>query len=145
VPCAEVFESLLDYVDWRRERWASPATIKGTILSYRQNVVFAPKGELGCVVNLLFKKARDFVVPAYELALPDFWEKIHNIDVDPEERPLVVLRSYRYDLELTFPPSCVSYDRHSLRLSYGTQRFIFAAIAGFAVKPKQKQDTTKRV
>ena len=124
VPCAEVFESLLDYVDWRRQRGASPSAIKKTMLNYRKNVVFAPRGELGCVVDLLFKKARDFVVPAYELSLPDFWEKIHSVDVNPEERPLVVLRSYRYDLELTFPPSCVFHDRHSLRLSYGTQRFI---------------------
>ena len=123
-PCAEVFESLLGYVDWRRERGASPAAIRRTILTYRKNVVFAPKGELGCIVDLLFKKARDFVVPAYEQSLPDFWEKIHSIDVNPEERPLVVLRSYRYDLELTFPPSCVFYDRHSLTLSHGTQRFI---------------------
>jgi hypothetical protein len=124
VPCAEVFESVLDYVEWRRQRGASPNAIKRAMLNYRKNAVFAPYGELGCVVDLQFKKAGEFVVPAYDLSLPDFWQKVHSIDVNPEERPLVVLKSYRYDLELTFPPSCVFYDRHSLRLSYGAQRFI---------------------
>jgi hypothetical protein len=98
--------------------------MKNTILSYRKNVVFAPNGELGYIVDLQFKKAGEFMVPAYDLALPDFWRRVHDIDVKPEERPLVVLRSYRFDVELTFPPSCVFFDKHSLRLSYGTQRFI---------------------
>jgi len=124
LPCAEAFESLLDYVRWRRQSGASPNATKNTVLNYRRNVVFAPNGELGCVVDLQFKKAGDFIVPAYDLALPDFWKKVHDIDVNPEERPLVVLKSYRFDLELTFPPSCVFFDKHSLRLSYGTQRFI---------------------
>lgn len=124
LPCAEAFESLLDYINWRRQRGASPNATKNTILSYRKNVLFAPKGELGCIVDLQLKKAGEFIVPAYELALPDFWKKVHDIDVNPEERPLVALKSYRFDLELTFPPSCVFFDKHSLRLSYGTQRFI---------------------
>jgi hypothetical protein len=124
LPNAEVFESLLDYANWRRQRGASSKAIKNTILNYRRNVVFAPNGELASIVDIQFKKAGQFVVPAYDLALPDFWKKVHDIQVDPNEMPLVIIKSYRFDLELTFPPSCVFFDRHSLQLSYGTQRFI---------------------
>lgn len=137
-PCAEAFESLLDYVNWRRQRGASPNATKNTVLNYRKNVVFAPSGELGYIVDLQFKKAGEFVVPAYDLTLPDFWRKVHDIDVNPEERPLIVLRSYRFDLELTFPPSCVFFDRHSLRLSYGTQRFI-------ELKHRQARESTRKI
>jgi len=138
LPCAEAFESLLDYVDWRRRRGASPNATKNTVLNYRKNVVFAPNGELGRIVDLQFKKAGEFMVPAYDLALPDFWKKVHDIDVNPEERPLVILKSYRFDLELTFPPSCVFFDKHSLRLGYGTQRFIER-------KHQQARENTRKI
>jgi len=124
LPSAEAYESVFDYVAWRRQRGASPNAIKNTILNYRKTVAFAPNGELACIVNLAFKKAKDFTVPAYELALPEFWKKIHDDDVDPNETPLVVAKSYRFDLELTFPPSCVFFDKQSLRLSFGTQCFM---------------------
>jgi hypothetical protein len=120
----KIFESLLDYVNWRRQRGASLKATKNTILNYRKNVVFAPNGELASILDLQFKRAGEFVVPAYDLALPDFWRKVHDIEVDPNQMPLVILKSYRFDIELTFPPSCVFFDKHSLQLSYGTQRFI---------------------
>jgi hypothetical protein len=124
LPTVEIFESLLDYVNWRRQRGASPKATKNTILNYRKNAVFAPNGELASILDLQFKRAAEFAVPAYDLALPDFWKKVHDTEVDPNEMPLMVLKSYRFDLELTFPPSCVFFDKHSLQLSYGTQRFI---------------------
>jgi hypothetical protein len=124
LPCAEVYESVLDYVSWRRKRGASANAIKNALITYRKNVVFAPSGELACIVNLVFKKARDFVVPAYDLGLPEYWSRVHDIAVDADETPLVVAKSYRLDLELTFPPSCVFFDRRCLRLTWGTQRFI---------------------
>jgi hypothetical protein len=124
LPTVDLFESLLDYVNWRRQRGASPRATKNTILNYRRNVIFAPNGELASIIDIRFKRAAEFTVPAYELTLPDFWKKIHDIEVGPDETPLIVLKSYRFDLELTFPPSCVFYDKHSLALNYSTQRLI---------------------
>ena len=124
LPNAEAYESILDYVGWRRQRGASANATKRTVLNYRKNVVFAPNGEFACIINILFKKSKDFTVPVYELTLPEFWRKIHDIEVEPEETPLVIAKSYRFDLELTFPPSCVFFDKQSLRLRYGTQSFI---------------------
>ena len=123
-PSAEVYESLLDYMQFRRERGASSTAIKNFVLNYRRNVVFAPGGELASIVNLKFMKASEFKVPLYDLTLPEFWKKIHDVNVDSNETPLAVTKSYRLDLELTFPPSCVFFDKQSLRITYGARSFI---------------------
>ena len=124
LPSAEVYESVLDYVAYRRQRGASTNSIKNSILNYRRNVVFAPSGELAAVINLNFTKAGEFIVPIYNLTLPEFWHKVHDIEIAADEIPLIVTKSYRLDLELTFPPSCVYFDKQSLRISYGTRNFI---------------------
>ena len=123
-PSTEVYESLLDYVRFRRERGASSTSIRNFILNYRRNVVFAPSGELASIVNLKFMKASEFKVPLYDLTLPEFWKKIHDVNVDSNETPLAVTKSYRLDLELTFPPSCVFFDKQSFRITYGARSFI---------------------
>ena len=87
-------------------------------------MVFAPNGELAAIINVNFTKAQDFTVPVYDLTLPAFWKQVHDIEVPPSETPLLVARSYRLDLELTFPPSCIFFNKQSLRTTYGTQRFI---------------------
>jgi len=123
-PSTEVYESLLDYVRFRRERGASSTSIRNFILNYRRNVVFAPSGELASIVKLKFMKASEFKVPLYDLTLSEFWKKIHDVNVDSNETPLAVTKSYRLDLELTFPPSCVFFDKQSFRITYGARSFI---------------------
>jgi hypothetical protein len=124
LPSAEIYQSIHEYVQYRRQRGASANAIRNSILNYRRNVVFAPRGELAAAVNLKFMKASEFKVPLYDLTLPEFWKKIHDIDVAPEETPLVVTKAYRLNLELTFPPSCVFFDKQSIRTSYGIRSFI---------------------
>ncbi len=137
LPSAEVYESLLDYVHYRRQRGASSTAIKNSILNYRRNVVFAPSGELATIVNLKFMKAGEFKVPLYELTLPEFWKKIHDVDVDSDETPLAVTKSYRLDLELTFPPSCVFFDKQSIRITYGVRNFIDRKRRDAAIQAKE--------
>jgi hypothetical protein len=123
-PSSEVYESLLDYVRFRRQRGASSTAIRNLILNYRRNVIFAPGGELATIINLKFMKAGEFKVPLCDLTLPEFWKKIHDVNVDPNETPLAVTKSYRLDLELTFPPSCIFFDKQSLRITYGARNFV---------------------
>jgi hypothetical protein len=124
LPSAEIYESVHEYVQYRRQRGASANAIRNSILNYRRNVAFAPRGELAAAVNLKFMKAGEFKVPLYDLTLPEFWKKIHDVDVAPEETPLVVTKPYRLNLELTFPPSCVFFDKQSIRTSYGIRSLI---------------------
>ena len=124
LPTSEVYESVVDYVQYRRQRGASSNSIRNSIINYRRNVVFAPSGELAAIVDLKFMKAGDFKVPLYDLTLPEFWKKIHDITVSQDESPLVVTKSYRLDLELIFPPSCVFFDKQSIRIGYGVRGLV---------------------
>jgi len=124
LPTAEVYESVVDYVQYRRQRGASTNSIRNSIINYRRNVILAPGGELATIVDLKFMKAGDFKVPLYDFTLPEFWKKIHDVTVSQDESPLVVTKPYRLDLELTFPPSCVFFDKQSIRIGYGPRGFV---------------------
>ena len=123
-PASEVYESLLDYVRFRRLRGASATVIRNSILNYRRTVILAPSGELATLINLKFVKAGEFKVPVYDLTLPEFWMKIHDVNVDRNETPLAVTKPYRLDLELTFPPSCIFFDKQSLRITHSLRNFV---------------------
>ena len=124
LPACEIFQSLLEYIRWRRGRGASVRSIRNSILNYRRNIILSPEGQMAYVIDLVFKKAGEFIVPGYNLPLPEFWKKIHNLQVRPEEKPLIVVKPYRFDLELTYPPSCVFLDQHSIPVRSSVQRFI---------------------
>jgi hypothetical protein len=124
LPSAEVYETVLDYVHFRRRRGASSISIKNSMLNYRRNVIFAPNGELAALVDLKFMKAGDFKVPLYNLTLPEFWNKVYDVHVAAEETPLLVTKPYRFNLELTFPPSCVFFDKQSIRITHGVRNFM---------------------
>ena len=123
-PASEVYESLLDYVRFRRLRGASATVIRNSILNYRRTVILAPSGELATLINLKFVKAGEFKVPVFDLTLPEFWMKIHDVNVDRNETPLAVTKPYRLDLELTFPPSCIFFDKQSLRITHSLRNFV---------------------
>ncbi len=122
-PAREVYESLFDYVRFRRLRGASATVIRNSILNYRRTVILAPSGELATLINLKFVKAGEFKVPVFDLTLPEFWMKMHDVNVDQNETPLAVTKPYRLDLELTFPPSCIFFDKQSLRITHSLRNF----------------------
>jgi len=124
LPACEIFQSLLDYIRWRRGRGASVRSIRNSILNYRRNVILSPEGQMGCVTDLLFKKAGEFIVPGYDLPMPEFWKKIHNLDVQQDEAPLIIVKPYRLNIELTYPPSYVFLDQQSIPVRSSTQQFI---------------------
>ena len=124
LPACEIFQSLLDYIRWRRGRGASVHSIRNSILNYRRNVILSPEGQIGYVIDLAFKKAGEFTVPGYDLPLPEFWKKIHNLDVQRDEIPLIIVKPYRLDIELTYPPSCVFLDQQGIPVRSSVHQFI---------------------
>jgi len=123
-PTGLVRESALDYVKWRRSRGASPESLRKALLKWKRNVILAPNGTVGAISNVLFKDAGSFSVPALDVPLPQFWKDTYDIDVNPEEKPLLVVKPYNVDLELTYPPSCVFFDEQSLYLKSSVQSFV---------------------
>jgi hypothetical protein len=85
-PQAYVRESILDYVQLRRERGASAAAITKILTTYRNRVIVAPTGNYGSVVELVMKKAGDQKVSDTDTRyLVEFWKPIYDIDISPDE------------------------------------------------------------
>lgn len=124
-PQAYVRESVWDYIQWRRSRGASASAIEKTILKHRTNVVLAPFGHFGRVEELVFKKAGgERVSEMDDRSFVQFWREVYDIDVDPNETPLLRVRLMKFDIPLTYPPSCVYFDRNALFLTAGAQHYI---------------------
>jgi len=122
-PSSLIRESVLDYVKWRRERGASAESIKRALLK-RRNVILAPNGTLGAIEKVLFKEAGSFQVPGFNISLPESWRTIYDIHVDQGEKPLLVVKPYNLDMELTYPPSCVYFDEQNLYLNGSVMNFL---------------------
>jgi hypothetical protein len=122
-PSSLIRESVLDYVKWRRERGASAESIKRALLK-RRNVILAPNGTLGVIEKVIFREAGSFKVPAFNASLPEFWRTVYDIHVDQDEKPLLVVKPYNLDMELTYPPSCVYFDEQNLHLNGSVVSFL---------------------
>jgi hypothetical protein len=123
-PAWSIRESVLDYVNWRRSQGASAESIRNTLLKWKKNVILAPQGTIGVLGEVLFRDAGSFNVPTFDVPLPQFWKSAHDIDVKPDEKPLLVVKPYNLDVELTYPPSCVYFDEQSLYLKTSIWKFI---------------------
>ena len=136
-PKTLVTESILDYVMWRRERGASVNSVKKSLLTWRSDVVLAPNGARGKICAVIFKKADEFTIPVTEQTLPQFWMYTHGIDVDPEEKPLLIVKPKGLDVKLTYPASCAFLDESHVLYSYfkaNTQRFIDRKVMGLRTR-----------
>src|SRR5262249_52299691 len=88
-PHAYVRESVLDYVNLRRERGASADAITRNLMTYRNRVVVAPSGNFGCITDVIMRKAGAQKVSDLDTrTLVEFWKQIYDIDISPDEIPL---------------------------------------------------------
>ncbi|MBO3810200.1 MAG: hypothetical protein FGF50_11505 [Candidatus Brockarchaeota archaeon] len=122
-PSSLVRESVLDYVKWRRERGASAESVKRALLK-RRNVILAPNGTIGMIEKVLFEEAGNFHVPTLNVSLPEFWRTVYDVHVDRDEKPLLVVKPYNLEVELTYPPSCVYFDEQTLYLKSSAVNFL---------------------
>jgi len=123
-PKALIRESVLDYVQWRRSRGASVKGVENKLLKWRRNVILAPNGTYGRIVKILYEDAGGFEVPGFNLSLPEFWRVTHDIKVEDDERPLLVVKPYNLDVEFTYPPSCVFFDEQSIYIRGSILAFV---------------------
>jgi hypothetical protein len=125
-PQAYVRESVLDYVQLRRERGASANAITNILTTYRNRVIVAPTGNYGSVVELVMRKAGDQKVSDTDIRnLVEFWKQIYDIDISSDEIPLLKVKMVNSEATFTYPPSmCFFAGGDSLVIPAGIQRFI---------------------
>jgi len=141
-PQACVRESVWDYVRWRRERGATANAIERSLLTWRTNVVAAPFGHPGRMEGLIFGKAGDEAISELDgRDFTRFWHETYNIDVSPDETPLVRVKLLNLDLPLTYPPSCICFGENALPLGRGVRDFVEGKRASARVRV---QDVMRR-
>jgi hypothetical protein len=125
-PQACVRESVLDYVRMRRE--AAGATANAVIrmlLNYRTKVIVAPTGHFGSIVDVISKKASNQVVSELDNRnLVEFWKEVYNIDISPDEIPLLKIKMLNSENTFTYPASMCFFGQESLYIPASVQKFI---------------------
>ncbi|MFZ0511983.1 MAG: hypothetical protein WAM14_10280, partial [Candidatus Nitrosopolaris sp.] len=125
-PQVYVRESVLDYVQLRRERGASATAIERILTTYRNRVIVAPTGNYGTIVEVVMRKAGSHRVSDTDpRSLVEFWKQIYDIDISPDEIPLLKVKMVNSEVAFTYPPSmCFFAGGDSLVIPAGVQKFI---------------------
>ena len=125
-PQAYVRESVLDYVSLRRERGASSNAIFRNLMTYRNKVVVAPTGNYGSITEVIMRKAGTQRISETDSRnLVEFWKQIYDIDISPDEVPLLKIKMVNSENSFTYPPSmCFLAGGDSLVIPAGVQAFI---------------------
>ena len=105
-PQAYVRESVLDYAQLRRERGASASAITRFLTTYRNRVIVVPTGNYGSIVDVMMVKSGDQKVSDNDVRnLVEFWKQIYDIDISPDEIPLLRVKMVSSEATFTYPPS----------------------------------------
>jgi hypothetical protein len=125
-PQAYVRESVFDYVNLRRERGASANAITRNLMTYRNRVIVAPTGNYGSIAEVIMRKAGTQRISETDTRnLVQFWKQIYDIDISPEEIPLLKIKMVNSENTFTYPPSmCFFAGGDSLVIPAGVQGFI---------------------
>jgi len=125
-PQAYVRESVLDYVNLRRERGASANAITKNLMTFRNGVIVAPSGNYGSISEVIMRKAANQKVSDTDTRnLVEFWKQIYDIDISLDEIPLLKIKMVNSENTFTYPPSmCFFAGGDSLVIPAAVQGFI---------------------
>jgi hypothetical protein len=124
-PHAYVRESVLEYIKMRREAGATANAVIRMLLYYRSKVIVAPTGHFGSIVDVISKKASDQVVSELDKRnLVEFWKQVYDIDISPDEIPLLKIKMLNSENTFTYPASMCYYGQESLYIPASVQKFI---------------------
>jgi hypothetical protein len=124
-PHAYVRESVLDYIKLRRERGASANAVIRMLLNYRSKVIVAPTGHFGSITEVISRKVSDQLVSEHDNRnLVEFWRQVYNIEISPDEIPLLKIKMLNSENTFTYPASVCYFGADSLYIPASVQKFI---------------------
>jgi hypothetical protein len=124
-PHAYVRESVLDYIRMRREAGATSNAVIRMLLNYRNKVIVAPTGHFGSIVEVLSKKAGSQLASERDnRSLVEFWKQVYDIDISPDEIPLLKIKMLNSENIFTYPASMCYFGQESLYIPASVQKFI---------------------
>jgi hypothetical protein len=124
-PQAYVRESVLDYIRMRRENGATANGLIRHLVNSRNKVIVAPSGNYGSIVDVITRKPCNQTISETDNRnLVQFWHDVYDIDISPDEMPLLKVKMINSEQTFTYPPSMVFFGNESLVISAGLQKFI---------------------
>ena len=124
-PHAYIRESVLDYIRMRREAGATAKAVIRMLLNYRNKVIVAPTGRFGSIVDVVSRKASDQIVSELDNRnLVEFWKQVYDIDISPDEIPLLKIKMLNSENTFTYPASMCYFGQESLYIPASVQKFI---------------------
>ena len=124
-PHAFVRESVLDYIRMRREAGATANAVIKMLLNYRNKVIVAPTGHFGSIVDVISKKAGNQLVSDLDNRnLVQFWKDVYDIEILPDEIPLLKIKMLNSENTFTYPASMCFFGIESIFVPASVQKFI---------------------
>ncbi|MEP6577181.1 MAG: hypothetical protein ABJB85_12200 [Nitrososphaerota archaeon] len=124
-PQAYVRESVLDYIRMRRENGATANGLIKHLVNSRNKVIVAPSGNYGSIVDVITRKPSNQTISETDNRnLVQFWHDVYDIDISPDEMPLLKVKMINSEQTFTYPPSMIFFGNESLVISAGLQKFI---------------------
>jgi len=88
-------------------------------------VIVAPSGNYGSIVDVITRKASNQTISETDSRnLVQFWKDVYDIDISPDEMPLLKVKMMNSEQTFTYPPSMIFFGNESLVISAGLQKFI---------------------
>ena len=124
-PHAYVRETVLDYIRMRREAGATANAVIRMLLNYRSKVIVAPTGHYGSIVDVISRKASQQIVSELDNRnLVEFWKQVYDIEISPDEIPLLKIKMLNSENTFTYPASVCYFGQESLYIPASVQKFI---------------------
>ena len=116
---------LHDYVKKRREAGVTANAVIRMLLNYRNKVIVAPTGHFGSIVDVISKKASNQIVSELDNRnLVEFWKQVYDIEISPDEIPLLKIKMLNSENTFTYPASMCYFGQESLYIPASVQKFI---------------------
>lgn len=124
-PHAYIRESVLDYIRMQREAGATANAVIRILLNYRNRVIVAPTGHFGSIVDVVSRKASNQLVSERDNRnLVEFWKQVYDMDISPDEIPLLKIKMLNSENTFTYPASMCFFGIESLYIPASVQKFI---------------------
>jgi hypothetical protein len=125
LPQAYVRESVVDYIRMRRENGATADSVIRHLTGSRNNVIVAPSGNYGTIVDVISRKTSEQTISETDSRnLVSFWKEVYDIEVKPDEMPLLKVKMMNSESTFTYPPSMVFYGTETFVINAGLQKLI---------------------
>jgi hypothetical protein len=109
----------------RRENGATANGLIRHLVNSRNKVIVAPSGNYGSIVDVITRKPSNQTISETDNRnLVQFWHDVYDIDISPDEMPLLKVKMINSEQSFTYPPSMVFFGNESLVISAGLQKFI---------------------